>query len=294
MSGPALEARIAVAVGAKDDPFEVRAELFLERGLLVLYGPSGAGKSLTVQALAGLVGVEEGCVRVRGRTLLDTGAGLVVPPHRRRIGYVPQHHALLPFCDVETNVGFGLPRRERRRGHPRVGALLEELEIAALARSRPDSLSGGERQRVALARALAVEPQLLLLDEPFASIDRRGRRALWTLLRGALARHDTPAVLVTHDPEEALALGTRVARFERGRTLGSGTPGEVLGGDAPLRVRARADGTAKDAGGGRATLALREAELEGPARWVEGLGREVDVAARRLADDESPADEGTA
>ena len=158
MTAPALEARFALEVGDRSARFRVEAEFALERGVLVFFGPTGAGKSLAIQALAGLVRPVEGRIAVGGEALFDAAAHRWVPAHRRRVGYVPQHHALFPFLDVEGNVAFGLPRRERRRGSARVRALLEELGLAPLARARPSSLSGGERQKVALARALVVEP----------------------------------------------------------------------------------------------------------------------------------------
>jgi molybdate transport system ATP-binding protein len=228
VSGAALEARIRTEVGAGEGAFRLDAELRLERGILVLFGPSAAGKTLVLQALAGLLPVREGFVRVGGEALFESAGGVDVPAHRRRIGYVPQHHALFPFCDAAANVGFGLPFRERRRGSPRVRALLEEVGIAHLAAARPASLSGGERQRVALARALAVAPRLLLLDEPFASIDRAGRAALWRTLRDALERHAIPAVLVTHDASEARRVGQVAVRLEQGRSVAHGAAADVI------------------------------------------------------------------
>jgi molybdate transport system ATP-binding protein len=166
-------------------------------------------------------------VRLGDETLLDTARGVFVPVHLRRIGYVPQSQALFPFLDVAANVAFGLPRGPARR--PRTVALLEELGITHLASKRPDALSGGERQRVALARALAVPPRLLLLDEPFAAVDEEGKRVLRQVVRGVVERHAIPAVLITHDDRDAEALGDRLVRFARGRTVESGTPKSMLG-----------------------------------------------------------------
>jgi molybdate transport system ATP-binding protein len=228
MSAPALEAKIEIEVGEGDNAFRVSAEVALQDGILVLFGPSGAGKSLVLQAVGGLVRPESGYIRVCGETVFDAEAGIHVPPHKRRLGYVPQHHSLFPFCDVMSNILFGLPRRERKRKDPRILTLLEELGISHLATSRPSSLSGGERQRVALARALAVRPRMLLLDEPFAAIDFDGRSDLRAVLRRTLAVHETPALFITHDPAEALDLGDRMLKFERGRTIGAGAPSEFL------------------------------------------------------------------
>ena len=254
----ALEARLELRVGRGARAFALEAELSLERGVLVLFGPSGAGKSLTLRALAGLVRPERGFVRVGGESLFDAATGADAPPHRRGIGWVPQRDSLFPFCSAAENVAFGLPRARRRQRDPQVRALLEELGIAALADARPASLSGGERQRVALARALATGPRLLLLDEPFASIDRAGRGELWRLLRAALDRHRAPAVFVTHDADEALALADRVVRYERGRSVESGPPERILADAYPVSLDA--EGWEPDGG----ALALRGARLVTP------------------------------
>jgi molybdate transport system ATP-binding protein len=173
---PALEARLAVTrSGGGDASFALNIELRLEVGVLVLFGPSGAGKTMTLEGVAGLTRPSSGFVRLAGETLFDA-EGEVWLPRADRAGKLPM-------------------------------SLLEELGIAHRARARPDELSGGERQRVALARALAASPRLLLLDEPFASIDRAGRAALREMLRDILSRRRTPAILVTHDEVEAKELG---------------------------------------------------------------------------------------
>jgi molybdate transport system ATP-binding protein len=195
---PALEARIAIAVASGALSFAVRAELSLGAGVLILFGPSGVGKTLTVQAIAGLLEPASGWIRAAEDVLFDKERRIDVPAHKRRIGYVPQQTSLFPFLSVAENVVFGLPRAQRKRS-PEILALMDELGIRHLADARPASLSGGERQRVALARALAVKPRLLLLDEPFASIDQEGRASLRRMLRRTLASRGVPAVFVTHD-----------------------------------------------------------------------------------------------
>ena len=268
----ALEARLAIAVGG-DDGFRAEVDLSLERGVLVLFGPSGAGKSLTLQALAGLIKPQRGYLRVGGETLYDSERGIDVPTHRRRLGYVPQHHSLFPFCSVARNVSFGLPRRERRDDHPRVMQLLDELGLAHLASARPASLSGGERQRAALARALAVGPRLVLLDEPFSAIDREGRGALRDAVRATLDHHGIPAVLVTHDPEEAVALGDRLVRYRRGATCESGDPEALLPMAAKLSLHAESVRLVSDPSNGcEVELMLENARLRGPASLLPGDG----------------------
>lgn len=259
-----------MTVGSGESRFTVTAELSLSRGVLVLFGPSGAGKSLTVQVLAGLIRPARGRLVVRGEPLYDSERRVFVPPHRRSVGYVPQHHALFQHLSVEQNVAFGLPWRERRRRSPRIAALLEELGLSQLAGARPASLSGGERQRVALARALAVQPRLLLLDEPFASIDLQGRAALRRSVREVLRHHGIPAVFVTHDPEDAMALGDSMVRFERGRTTVTGAPAALLGRDQPVLLRGAPAGPPVQLGEGRVRLELAAASVEGPAELLAG------------------------
>lgn len=269
----ALEARLSIAVGGAAG-FHLDADLAHDRGVLVLFGPSGSGKSLTLQALAGLIKPQRGFVRVGGETLYDSDRRIDVPTHKRRLGYVPQHHSLFPFCSVARNVSFGLPRRERRDDHPRVVQLLDELGLAHLAGARPASLSGGERQRVALARALAVRPRLVLLDEPFSSIDREGRGALHAVVRATLDHHAIPAVFVTHDPEEAIALGDRMVRYRRGATAEAGEPAALLPMAARLSLCAERARVVADADGhdGEIEIALDNARLRGPATVLPSDG----------------------
>ena len=142
---------------------------------------------------------------------------------------------------------------------------MEELGIAHLADARPVSLSGGERQRVALARALAVKPRLLLLDEPFASIDRDGRAALRRTLKETLDRHGTPAVFVTHDEDEAIEIGDSLVLLERGVTLASGSPSSLLRPARAVVVAGVLAGPPTPLEGGRIRAALRDAVIEMPA-----------------------------
>ena len=198
--------------------------LEVSRGeLFAVLGPSGCGKTTLLRLIAGFERPDEGEVTVGGD--LVAGPGTFVQPERRRIGMVFQDYALVPHLTVERNVGFGLPRRER--SGPRVRAALELVGLQHKMERFPHELSGGERQRVALARALAPEPQVVLLDEPFSSLDatlRAGlRREVELILRDAGAT----ALLVTHDQEEALSLADRVAVMREGRIVQAGRPEEV-------------------------------------------------------------------
>ena len=195
-------------------------------GTLVLFGASGAGKTLTLRALAGLTHPARGTITCGTRILFDSATGVALRPQDRRVGYVPQHTALFPHLSVRRNVGFGVRTPDRE---PRVRALLERLGIAALAERRPVSLSGGERQRVAVARALAREPELLLLDEPFSALDRAARLDLRTWFGAHVRAQSLVVVLVTHDAEEAIALGDHLVRVDDGQTVAEGVPADVLG-----------------------------------------------------------------
>jgi molybdate transport system ATP-binding protein len=196
--------------------------------VVVLFGPSGAGKTLTLQALGGLLRPDTGRVVVGGRVFFDAAAGIDVPPQERRIGYVFQGHALFPHLTVADNVGFGLrggPRAARVR---RAGEVLERLGLGGLERRYPSELSGGQRQRVALGRALAIDPALLLLDEPLSALDAPLRRALRDDLREVLRQFPVAAVVVTHDFTEAYRLADRIVVYEAGRVVQSAPRAELL------------------------------------------------------------------
>jgi iron(III) transport system ATP-binding protein len=186
-------------------------------------GLSGCGKTTLLRVIAGFERAEQGRVSLGSRVLDDRHT--YVPPERRGIGYVPQEGALFPHLTVNGNVGFGLSREERRGGA--VVELLEMVGLAPLADRYPHQLSGGEQQRVALARALARRPEVLLLDEPFSSLDAslrtRVREEVHTLLRA----QGVTTVLVTHDQEEALSLADTVAVLRDGTIVQSGTPDQL-------------------------------------------------------------------
>jgi iron(III) transport system ATP-binding protein len=193
--------------------------------LIALVGPSGCGKSTLLRILAGLIPSETGRIELDG-TVVDDGR-TSVPPERRHVGLVFQEHALFPHLSVDDNIGFGVrtPSAERSR---RVAEMLDLVGLAGYGRRFPHELSGGERQRVALARALAPDPSLMLLDEPFASLDPNLRAQIRNDIVHILRSTGTPAVFVTHDQNEALAVGDRVAVMRAGRIVQLGTPEEVF------------------------------------------------------------------
>src|SRR5712692_484354 len=197
-------------------------------GLIVLFGASGAGKSLTLRSVAGLLHRKVGYVAVDRHVLFDNAIGVDLPPQQRRVGYVPQHYALFPHLTVAQNIGFGLTHLSRRARAQRVAELLDLCGIQGLEHRLPRQLSGGQQQRVALARALAVQPRLLLLDEPFAALDMMLRETLREELVQGQARWGIPTLIVTHDLADVFALGQRVIVYDGGRVLQQGTQEEVF------------------------------------------------------------------
>ena len=217
-------------MSARAGTLELDAALHAEPGRpLALIGANAAGKTTLLRCLAGLHRPQKGRIEVDGDTWYDAVRGVDRPPHRRDVGVVPQHGVLFPHLDVEANVAYGLraarlPRDTARR---RTADALERFGLAPLARRRPDTLSGGERQRVALARATALEPTLLLLDEPLSALDAASRVAVRTSLRELLRGRQASTVLVTHDARDALELAADAVVLEAGRVVQAGTPAEL-------------------------------------------------------------------
>jgi molybdate transport system ATP-binding protein len=194
----------------------------------VLFGPSGAGKTLTLQCLAGLLRPDAGRIVVDDRVLFDSARGVDLPPQARKVGYVFQGYALFPHLTVAENVGFGLRDRPRTARAGRVAEVLERLGLRGLETRYPRELSGGQRQRVALGRALAIDPALLLLDEPLSALDAPLRRALRDELREILRGWGTAAVLVTHDFTEAYRLADRIVVYDNGGVIQAAPRAELL------------------------------------------------------------------
>ncbi len=190
--------------------------------LVAVMGSAGSGKTTVLRLICGFERADSGAIEIDGQVV--TGAGVHAPPERRRIGYVAQEGSLFPHLTVSDNVAFGLSRSERRdRG--RIEALLASVGLpAAYAGRAPHQLSGGEQQRVALARALAPAPKLVLLDEPFSSLDAALRVETRQAVATALAASGATALLVTHDQSEALAMGSEVAVLRGGVIAQIATP----------------------------------------------------------------------
>jgi iron(III) transport system ATP-binding protein len=212
-----------------DHPVLAGLDLEVPAGsLTAILGPSGSGKTTLLRVLAGFEHADAGTVTMGGRVVdgpAVNGRSVHVPPERRRIGYVPQEGSLFPHLTVAANVGFGLPPR-RRRG-PAVAELLEAVGLPGLGKRYPHQLSGGQQQRVALARALAIRPHVVLLDEPFASLDAHLRASVRADVQALLAQSGTTGVLVTHDQDEALSTADLVAVLRDGRIAQCAAPQEL-------------------------------------------------------------------
>jgi molybdate transport system ATP-binding protein len=266
---------LEVTVQKRFDGFQLDAAFTAEHELVVLFGPSGSGKSLTVQTIAGTVQPDAGRIVIEGETVYDNASRLNLAPQARRVGYVPQHYALFPHLTAEKNIGFGLiglPWRERER---RVAELLDLFGLQGLAHRRPYELSGGQQQRVALARALAVQPRLLLLDEPFAALDAPLRGALRQKLAQVQARAGITVLMVTHDLADAFALGQRIIVYDAGRVIQQGTRAEIFFQPATRRV-------AEFVGTGNILPAVVE-RAEAGTLWLGWQGQQIAAAPAPFA-----------
>jgi molybdate transport system ATP-binding protein len=218
---------------------------------VVIFGPSGAGKSVTIQAIAGLIHPARGRVQLGERVLFDAAAGIDVPSRERRVGYLFQDYALFPHLTVEENVAFPLKELFQWRLAPdqqrAVRDMLDLFELSALAHSLPRDLSGGQRQRVALARALIREPEVLLLDEPFAALDVMLRDRVRQELADLQARFRIPLVVISHDVDDVKMFAETLVVYGLGEVshvLPCKTLREQHGDDHAWREMAKACGLA--------------------------------------------------
>jgi iron(III) transport system ATP-binding protein len=237
-----------------------------------LLGPSGCGKTTLLRVAAGLETLQQGEVSIDGRVVARPDASL--PPEERGVGLVFQDYALFPHLTVAENVAFGLGRRPRQERQARVLHVLRRVGLTDLAAAYPHMLSGGQQQRVALARAVAPDPAVMLLDEPFAGLDRRLREQVRGDVLRLLEETGAAVLLVTHDPEEAMALSDRIALMRDGSIEQVGAPSTLYGQPATAFVaRFLGETTAFEA-------VVRRGQVETP------LGT---IPAARLADGQQAA-----
>jgi molybdate transport system permease protein len=204
------------------------AGLVSGRGAVGILGASGAGKTMTLRLIAGVAEPDGGRIVLNGRVLFDSATGENVRSARRRIGIVFQDYALFPHMTVEENVGFGLSGLTAEERQRVVARHLQRMHIAELAERTPGEISGGQRQRVAIARCMAMEPDALLLDEPFAALDPHLRRKTEEQLRETLAEYTGAVLFVTHDMEEAFRFCSELVVLDGGRVIASGPKHELF------------------------------------------------------------------
>lgn len=203
-----------------------------EHEFLAILGSSGSGKTTLLRLISGFDSPDSGEIQIGGQTVFSKGAN--VSAEERRVGYVPQDAALFPHLSVAKNIEFGLNKLPAAARSERVTELLKLVDLVGFEERMPDQLSGGQRHRIALARALAPKPQLILLDEPFSSLDAELRVRLREDVRSVIAKTGITAILVTHDQEEALSIASRVAILRDGEFAQIGNPSEIY--QAPTDV----------------------------------------------------------
>ena len=246
-------------------------------GVTALFGRSGSGKSSLVRLLAGLDRPDGGHIRLNGTTLFDSGAGIDLPAHNRRIGLVFQDSRLLPHYGVRGNLLYGFKRTPEAGRFVTLDEVIGLLGLEKLLDRRVGALSGGERQRVAIGRALLASPRLLLMDEPLAALDGARKAELLDYIARLAAHFRLPILYVSHAPEEILRVAGRMVLIDNGRTLAEGPVEQVM---------SRADFAA--AAGSRTLVTILTAAVEGhdPARQTTRLawdGRHIDVPRLDLA-----------
>ena len=214
--------------------FQLDAAFELDRRFTTLFGPSGAGKTTVLSIIAGFVLPQQGRVRLGDRTLVDTTGRVFVPVQNRCVGVVFQDALLFPHLTVDGNLRYGQRHRKARKRAVEFSRVVEVLEIGGLLGRYPRNLSGGERQRVALGRALLSGPELLLMDEPLASLDAPLRTRILDYLERIVAQWDIPTLFVTHSQVEVRRAAEWVVVLEQGHVVGTGVPDDALGQPAPL------------------------------------------------------------
>jgi|SRR5579872_946714 len=219
---------LEVAIEKQVSDFRLAVEFTADGAPLGLLGPSGSGKTMTLRAIAGLEIPDSGRIVLDGRVLFDSARRVNVLPRERKIGFLFQNYALFPHLTVSDNIAFGLHRLPESERARRVSHQLSAAHLNDLASRYPASLSGGEQQRVALARALAVEPEGLLLDEPFSALDTHLRSALERQLRETLETYGGSTLFVSHNLEEAYRVCENLVVLERGSVAACGPKEEVF------------------------------------------------------------------
>lgn len=208
--------------------FQLDLKFTAAPGITALFGPSGAGKSLTLKCISGLLHPDRGEISLNGKMLFNSTQKINLPPQKRKIGYVFQNYALFPHLSVKENIIYGIKHLPRQIRQEKLDRLLETMRLQGFERKKPGEISGGQQQRVALARTLAADPEMILLDEPFSALDSGVKSRLRAELLDILMESGIPALLVTHDLNEAYSLSNNLTIIEGGRILQSDDKKNVI------------------------------------------------------------------
>jgi molybdate transport system ATP-binding protein len=222
---------LAVDIGHRLGAFRLDARFEADGGLIVLFGRSGSGKTSIINIIAGLVRPDQAHIVVDGTTLVDTARGILVPRHRRRIGYVFQEGRLFPHLTVRQNLLYGrwfAPRAKGSSGGDELERVIDLLGIGGLIDRRPGRLSGGEKQRVAIGRALLADPRLLLMDEPLASLDEQRKAEILPYIERLRDESKVPIVYVSHSIAEVARLATTVVLMSDGKVMAAGPTLDIM------------------------------------------------------------------
>ncbi len=241
-AAPWLAARIDHRFRHDSASFHLSVAFEARAARTVIFGPSGSGKSSLLRAVAGLLKPDAGHIQLRGKMVWQNTHGdrgnQNIPTEKRRVGLVMQSPAVFPHLTVARNIAFALRGVEKSAQKEKISTLLQLVEAEPLAQRWPRELSGGQLQRIAIARTLAAGPAVLLLDEPFAALDSKGRQQLSKNLHRWAREHSVPVLTVTHNLEEAFAAGDEVVVMKEGRVVAQGRPRDVLSGERDRLLRA--------------------------------------------------------
>lgn len=207
-----------VDIEKKLDSFTLKASFKVDGEVTALFGPSGAGKSMTLKCIAGIEKPDSGVIQLNGRTLFDSSHHIDLPPQKRKVGYLFQEYALFPNMTVNGNIEAGMRTLKKSDRIAKTAELTERFKLKGLEDKLPSTLSGGEQQRVALARMFASQPEVILLDEPFASLDILLKAELIPYIKDIINSFKGESILVSHDVDEVLTMCERVTEIASGVT----------------------------------------------------------------------------
>mgnify|MGYP000347250231 CR=1 FL=1 len=215
---------LQVRIKKKLGNFLLDVDFSMDGGIFAILGASGCGKSMTLKCIAGIERPDEGRIVLNDRVLFDSAKRINLPPQKRKVGYMFQDYALFPAMNVVQNIQAGMGRKPDPK---KVREYITGFQLGGLEHHMPDQLSGGQKQRVAMARMLAAEPEVLLLDEPFAAIDAKVRQELRTWLRETIDKIGITSIFVTHDQDEAIEVADEIIITNEGRVEQMGDPVEI-------------------------------------------------------------------